>query len=256
MNLRPISEDDLQAYVDGRLDQMRLGQVEAYLAAHPETAARLAEYRDHGAALRKALAPIADEPITVGLDLARLIQRNRRRLPVRLVGEMAAAVLILGIGLAGGWRLRGQMAPQAEGVMALASEAANSYSVFASDHLRPVEIPASEASQLISWSAEALHRPLSIPDLSAAGYRFMGGRMVPTPHGAAVMLMYDDDKGTRLVMVTRQMAADQNARMSESRSGDLTGFTWARDGIGYSLVGPLAPGILNPIANEIRNQTI
>src|SRR3546814_1515290 len=94
----------------------------------------------------------------------------------------------------------------AAGVAALAQEAADSYAVYASDHLRPVELRSAERAELVDWAAERLHRRVPVPDLSAAGYRFMGGRMVATPHGAAVLFMYDDDHGTRLVVLSRPMA--------------------------------------------------
>jgi hypothetical protein len=49
-----------------------------------------------------------------------------------------------------------------------------------------------------------------VPGLSQSGYRFMGGSVVATAHGAAVLYMYDNDHGTRLVMLTRLMAIDRN----------------------------------------------
>jgi anti-sigma factor RsiW len=120
--------------------------------------------------------------------------------------------------------------------------------------LRPVEIRAADSSDLAVWTSRRLQHPLTIPDLKPAGYRFMGGRLIATSHGPAVMLMYDDDKRTQLVMISRRMATDKNALMSETRTGNLTGYTWARDGIGYSLVGPVDPESLRPIADDIRRQ--
>jgi anti-sigma factor RsiW len=82
----------------------------------------------------------------------------------------------------------------------------------------------------------------------------MGGRVVTTAHGPAALFMYDDDRGTRLVMLTRPMVADQNAPMTSHANGPINGFAWADKGLGYSLVGPTAPEILHPIANEMRRQ--
>ena len=81
----------------------------------------------------------------------------------------------------------------------------------------------------------------------------MGGRLIATPHGPAAMLMYDDH-GTRLVMLTRPMTADQNAPMSLHSHGAVSGFTWADGGMGYSLVGATEPDLLRPIANEVRRK--
>ena len=61
--------------------------------------------------------------------------------------------------------------------------------------------------------------------------------------------------GTRLVMLVRPMEIEKNTMMSQYANGRTTGFAWARDGIGYSLVGAAAPEVLHPLADEIRRQT-
>jgi anti-sigma factor RsiW len=82
----------------------------------------------------------------------------------------------------------------------------------------------------------------------------MGGRLVATPHGPAALFMYDDDRGTRLVLLMRPMAVDQDTPMSQHSRGAVTGFAWADKGIGYSLVGPTSNEILHPLADEVRRQ--
>jgi anti-sigma factor RsiW len=83
----------------------------------------------------------------------------------------------------------------------------------------------------------------------------MGGRLVATAHGPAAMFMYDDDQGSRIVVLTRPMSsADQNAPMTPQSHDDVAGFAWADDGMGYSLIGHATPESLRPIANEVRRQ--
>ena len=79
-----------------------------------------------------------------------------------------------------------------------------------------------------------------MPDLSLSGYRFIGGRVTATAHGPAVLFMYDDDHGTRLVLLSRDMAIDKNAPMAQHSHGSIAGFAWADKGIGYSLVGDIS----------------
>ena len=96
---------------------------------------------------------------------------------------------------------------------------------------------------------------MKVPDLGSSGYRLMGGRLIATEHGSAAMFMYDDDHGSRIVVLTRPMnSADQNAPMKSQSHGNVGGFAWADDGVGYSLVGHGAPELLRPIANEVRKQ--
>jgi len=49
-----ITESELQAYTDGRLDAERGAAVEAWLAARPDQAERIAEYRRIAEELRSA----------------------------------------------------------------------------------------------------------------------------------------------------------------------------------------------------------
>jgi anti-sigma factor RsiW len=107
----------------------------------------------------------------------------------------------------------------------------------------------------VQWVSDRLHRPVKVPDLAASGYRLMGGRLVATQHGPAAMFMYDDDHGSRIVVLTRPMSStDQNAPMTPQLHGDVGGFAWADKGLGYGLVGQAAPESLRPIANEVRRQ--
>jgi anti-sigma factor RsiW len=57
-----ISEDDLQAYVDGRLDVSRSLLVERYLEQNPGAAARIAAYIEQSHDLRAAFASAAVKP--------------------------------------------------------------------------------------------------------------------------------------------------------------------------------------------------
>jgi anti-sigma factor RsiW len=258
MSNRPITEDDLHAYVDRVLEPERQAQVAAYLEGHSDVAKRVAGFAGQRDLLRGALAPIADEPLPPELNLARIIENQRRR-PWRVSWAIAAMLLVC-IGGLGGWFARGSLEAPSGGLAALAQEAAYSYNVYAPDRVRPVEIRASDGGQLVQWVSNRLHQPVRVPDLSTSGYRLMGGRLIATSHGPAAMFMYDDDHGERLVVLTRPMAQDQkdqkdrNAPMMPQSSGDVSGFAWADDGMGYSLVGHASKEALRPIANEVRRQ--
>jgi anti-sigma factor RsiW len=110
-------------------------------------------------------------------------------------------------------------------------------------------------AELVDWATARMGRKPILPDLSNSGYRLMGGRMISTAHGAGLMLMYDDDRGTRLVMLTRPMLVDQNRPMAPHEQGNVEGWSWASGGMGYSLVGALPADRLHPIADDIRQQT-
>ncbi|MBD3730916.1 MAG: anti-sigma factor [Sphingomonadales bacterium] len=253
MTQRPITEDDLQSYVDNALNPERRAEVDAFLAGNPALRERVDTDIAYKLALREALAPIASEPLPARLNLARLADERRKP---RIAGwtSAAAAMALMLTGGAGGWSLRLASEEPRAGIGSLAQEAADSYAVFAPDLGRPVEIQAADEAQLVSWASRRLDRAVKVPNLSAAGYTFLGGRVVPTPHGPAALYMYDNGSGTRLVMLTRNMAIDKNAPMATDDNGQVTTVSWASQGLGYSLAGPLEPERLHTIADQARIQ--
>lgn len=137
---------------------------------------------------------------------------------------------------------------------ALAQEASASYGVFAPDRIRPVEVRVDGTDSLKQLAADALGAQTALPDLSRSGYRLMGGRVVPTAHGEGLMLMYDNDKGSRLVMLTRRMPVDQDKPMVASLDAGVRGWSWANNAMGFSLVGSLPGDDLHTIADLAKTQ--
>ncbi|MBB3456114.1 anti-sigma factor RsiW [Rhizobium sp. BK313] len=254
MTMQPITEDDLHAYVDDALDAERRAEIVAYLESHADVAARVEGYHLQRRKLRDVFDPIADEPVPTALNLAHMIEGRRNRAVIAPWWMAAAATALFVFGGGSGWWLHGLSLPANEGVVALAREAVDNYGAYASDKVRPVELRADDSAKLVAWASERLQHPVSLPDLSASGYRLMGGRVTATTHGPGLMLMYDNDHGTRLVLLTRPMLVDQNKPMDEHSEGTTTGFTWASNGMGYSLVGPSTSEDLHPLANDIRHQ--
>ncbi len=253
MNTKPITEDDLHAYVDGLLDENRRAEVAAYFETHPHVAARFTQYGDHRALIRSALELVSDEPVPTRLNLTHIMKAPRKRTPP-FWQSAAAAILLLTTGGVGGWGLHGALRVPVEGVAALTQEAADSFTTFASDPLRPVELRADNTAELVEWASNRIGRKPVLPDLSKSGYRMMGGRIISTPHGAGLMLMYDNDRGNRLVMLSRPMAIDQNRKMTPHSQGNIDGWGWASSGMGYSLTGSLPLDELHPLADDIRRQ--
>ena len=259
MSIEPdLSEDDMHAYVDDALTGDRRLEIERIFATDPVAARRVAALKAQRTALREALAPIAAEPMPPGLDLAHLLAERRRAPPpvswsfrVRRVG---AAVVILCIGGAAGWVLRGASAPPTSGLAALGYDASIMYAAYAPDDLHPVEFRADDKAELLRWIGARLHRRVIAPDLTASGFRFMGGRLLPTPQGPAGMFMYDDDHGARICIFLRPMDSTATMAMTQDDRGVTKGFTWSAQGMGYGIVGPAAADNLHPIANEARRQ--
>jgi anti-sigma factor RsiW len=260
---RPIGEDDLLALVDGRLTPERTARVEAFLADHPEAAARVADHRAQRDALRARLAFKAEEPIPARLRVAAIaedIRTARRRARSRRLSALAATVAWLAVGGLVGWQGRGLVdrAPGGDVVQAaggtLVGEAFAAHRVYVSEVLHPVEVAATQEAHLVSWLSKRLGHPLRAPDLSALGYRLMGGRLLPAGAGAAALFMYEDPSGARLTLHARNGESGETAfRFAEDGAGS-SAFFWKDRGLGYVLVGELDRTRLLAVAEVVHRQ--
>ena len=254
MTKKPITENDLQAFVDSALDAERRHEVAEYLLTNEEAAARVSAYERQASALRAAMDPVAQEPVPSRLNLSNIAAGRKPSFSPRYLQMAAAAVVLIAVGATGGWTMKSYSLPPTEGVAALAQEASASYKVFAPDRLRPVEVRADGTRAVAQLASATLGPGAIVPDLSKAGYRLMGGRVVSTVHGPGVLFMYDDDKGSRLVMLSRRMLVDQDKPMAKYADGSIGGWSWADNGVGFSLVGSIPADALHPIADDVRSQ--
>jgi len=248
---RPIGEDDLQAFVDRRLAPDRRAAVEEYLARHPEAAARVAAYQEQRQALREALRFKADEPIPAQLRLANLVAGRSPR-GGRPAALAASLVMTLALGAVGGWFGR-DLAGSGE-APSRAQLAVGAHRVFAADLRRPVEIRAEAQDQLVQWLSNRLERPVAVPDLSAAGLRFMGGRLIATPDGPAAQLMYDDDAGTRLTVFLEAEPHATPEDIRYAKVGGVGALSWADRRFAYTVSAASERDRLAFVGDLVRRQ--
>lgn len=250
-----VSEDDLQAYVDGRLEPGRLAVVEAFLEAHPEDAARVDAYRRQSAALRAAI--VEHEADEIPERLRATLHGGNRALLRRWAPRAAAAAILLSLGFAAGWTLHETSGPDYAadaGVdAAIGGWAAAAHRVYSVEVRHPVEVRAEEA-HLVRWLSKRVGVPLKAPDLNAQGFRLMGGRLLPAGAGAAAQMMYEDAAGRRVtVYITINPAGGQTAFRFLDEQG-LSAFYWLDDRLGYALVGDLGREDLLGLAREVHQQ--
>src|SRR5258708_4782670 len=100
----PVTEDELHAYVDNELPAERRGDVEAWLAAHPDDAGRVQAWRAMAEALHARYDSLADETGPKRLEVQQLVPQPRQRASRR---DAAAA----GLKLVGGRLLPGPTGP-------------------------------------------------------------------------------------------------------------------------------------------------
>jgi anti-sigma factor RsiW len=246
-----IGDDELMAYVDGRLPPDRAEAVASYLAVHPEIRERLSQYVEQRQALRTAFGEGAAETIPTRLRLTRLLAERqwRRR---RRFAEIAAAIFLIALGGVGGWTARDFVPPRASPPSALAAGAIMA-DALAAHRTFAVEVDAAQEAHLVQWLSKRLGRPLVVPDLSATGYRLMGGRLLPAGSGAAAQLMYENGSGDRLTVYVRPGVAGEAGLYQHDKS--VGAFYRADEGLGCVIVGDADRGSLSRAAERVYEQT-
>jgi len=247
----PIGEDELQAFVDERLDGPRRDAVEAHLARHPELRERIAAERRQRASLRAQLQGKAAEPIPARLRIATLQAARRARL-ARRMSLIAAAVAIFVVGGSAGWfanGLRPALVAQAP-TTAVAQGAAAAYRTFVVEVAHPVEVGVAQETHLLQWLSKRLGHKLEAPDLAPFGYRLMGGRLLPGGSGAAAQLMYEDTAGKRLTLYVRAADGTETAFRFQ-QDGDAATFAWIDQGFGFAVTATASREELLPIAEAV-----
>jgi len=255
-NGAPIGEDDLQAFIDGRLQGVRLDRVNAYIEAHPDAGERVAADRQIRDSLRAQLQGKFNEPIPTRLRIDSIRAARRARL-LRTARVAAAAVVIFVAGGTGGWyaaRLRDSATLAAHTniptTALVAQDATEAYRTYVVEVAHPVEVDAAHQAHLMQWLSKRLKRPLVAPDLSAFGYHLMGGRLLPAGTGAAAQLMYDDASGKRLTIYVQASHGTETA-FRFGQVGNAATFVWIDQGFGFAVTAAEERNRLLPIAEAV-----
>lgn len=252
----PIGEDDLQAYVDGRVAPSRLAFVEEFVRANPALESRLAAYRSHRDQLAARLRYRADAPIPARLRIA-AVAAGRRRRHRALIGRLAAACLIFTTGAGTGWLANTLNAPaqQAEAAAPdqVAALAVAAHRLYVADTAHPVEVGAEHGEHLADWISKRLNHALPVPDLTAYGFRLIGGRILPGGEDAAAQIMYEDAKGQRLTIYIKTGEIG-TSRPEFLDHGGMSLFVWRDDGCGYAIAGKLDRARLGQISHAAFEQ--
>ena len=97
----PITDLDLMAYADDRLEPARRMLVELHLATAPADAAMVQAIREQNVALKEALDRIALEPVPPRLQAVLALEHEERGRPMAKVASLLA--LMAASGIAGWW---------------------------------------------------------------------------------------------------------------------------------------------------------
>jgi anti-sigma factor RsiW len=265
MNPMPVTEQELQAFVDDLLPAERRLEIEAYLHARPAEAERIRAYREQNRALHALF-----DPILTQAPASRLAMRPAEN-AVRWRRLAACAILTLSGGIAG-WLLHDvggtapSMAQQNGGGAAnialvgsdddaLARRAAIAHATFSPEARHPVEVGVDQEAHLVAWLSKRLDTSLHPPKLGALGYDLIGGRLLPGDDGPVAQFMYQDKAGSRMTLyVSTEQKSKHETAFRFSQEGGVSVFYWIDGQFGYALSAELPKAALGRVADAVYQQ--
>ena len=252
---RPIGEDDLQAFVDGRLPSSRFEAIKVYLADQPSLAEQVEREIELRDALRARLAFKAQEPVPSRLRVANILASRRRAPMVRPAVAAAIAWLAIGGVLGGFGGVWWASASRGQDEMAnAAGTAIAAHRIYVSERLHPVEVAADQEAHLVQWLSRRVGKPLVAPNLNPQGYRLIGGRLLPAGNEAAALFMYENAGGGRLTLYTRSGGSEPHTAFRFETQDGVSAFSWIDNGLSYVVTAKVDRGELLPIAETIYKQ--
>jgi anti-sigma factor RsiW len=244
----PVTEDELHAYVDNELPAERRGDVQTWLAAHPEDAERVQSWREMAEALHARYDSVADEAVPKRLEIERLVRRPR----TWIYGAIAATLAAFIVGGGVGWTARG-MSASSSVFQNFTVDALGAHRLYVVEVRHPVEVSGNDRAHLQQWLTRRCGWDVRAPELDATGLKLVGGRLLPGPTGPASFLMYESASGERFTIYAAR-AATETTHMRYATQDNTGALFWADRGVGYVVSGGSDRERLAQIARLVYDQ--
>ncbi|VXC74041.1 Transmembrane transcriptional regulator (Anti-sigma factor) [Burkholderia sp. 8Y] len=276
----PISEDDIQAYVDGALAEHRRAEIDRLLETDHALASRVSDYFALNTMLHDRYDRVLQEPLPERLTMAvdapdasmeRAAKLDASRGPAANWAKYAgmAAALMLGICIGVG----GMMSPPARDMLAsgddnatlrhasltrdesFARQSAIAYVTYAPMVTRPVEVGADQEEELVKWLSNRLGTDVHAPVLTRVGFNLMGGRLLPGDEGPIAQFMYHDANGERITLnVSHRKVSRDVTAFKLYQDGSVNVFYWVDGDFGYAVSGAIPRPQLLQVSHDVYEQ--
>lgn len=235
MNRIILTDEDLNAFIDGELDEARDVAIAATIAASPELSERVERLILDKDMIARVYGPLIEQPVPDALrqmvtghrPAAQPARMQRRFLPaaMALAAAIVAAVIVY---------------PRMSGVEAdpLVAEAlaVRSGEVHAERQYADTDISAEATRDGLAQAALAV--PVKVPNLEKAGFRLVGISAYPDKGGhKALQLSYRDGNGTLFTMFMRQTAGGDRFELSARKNMQVC--VWQNDDLSVVMLGEM-----------------
>ena len=237
--MRP-DEQHLHAWMDGELDEATAQQVERYLAENPQVAAHMAGLQQDTQRLRQAMnRQLPNMNRVEPYYFHRRVRQQRHR----KVALACLFVLSLSVGGFTGWQLKDT---QISAPLPM-EDAVQAYRLFDDATELPLDVSASQHTELASWVTRYFIRGALPPNLEGYGFKPLGARLMATAQGPAALVMYQDPHGIRVAWYIRPLSQIKISQ-GERKAEDVMAQYWSDEHYNYAMVTPLNA----PEASDVR----
>ncbi len=252
-----ITADALHAFADGQLGEAERAAVESYLADHPAAAADVAGWIRQNEAIAALFPPLEAETVPDRLKPSAIAATVRRNRSLGLRNIAAALVVVAAAGSAG-WYMRGALWQEEPLPEHLIDNAVAAHAVYVQEKTHAVEAPA-DSPNLMRWLSNRIATPIDAPNLSASGFSFLGGRLLPGEsgehaHGPAAQLMYENASAERVTLyITAALPDKKEVWKYENRDG-FDAYYWADADVTCTIVADLPESEVKLLGKTIFEQ--
>lgn len=245
----PIDDLDIVAYVDNELDQDRVREVEAWLAAHPEDAAKVHAYKLQNILLSSLNEEVLVEPIPTPLTTA--ISNPLRSFQIPAWARIAATFLLVVLGSFAGWSLHELQTENEISEQKFVKQALQEHVVFIAGGSGVQETAIARDEQLKDVYARHFNYPVKVPSLAGAGFMPTGWRLLNKNGSPTAQFMYKDPAGRMVTLYVQSGFDRSDMTFRLLAEDDMVAFYWTDGPLGYALTGSMKRGDLLDLARMV-----
>jgi anti-sigma factor RsiW len=241
----------LDAYLDGELDLIRHGDVEAHLPGCVNCK-EAAEDKTQFCSLVRMNAPVYKGPPELRARIRAAFRRESKPrsgwLPqYSLPLAYAAAVLVLSIGLTCTWWTFYHAKNQALVLQAISNHVRS----LIATHL--TDVNSSDEYTLKAWFTGKLDYSLPIVDLEKAGFPLIGGRIDMLDQRPVAAIVYRHNNNSINLFVWPAMSRRIDLNVRSDRGYHFCG--WNKAGLNYFCISEISSNALEAFEDQVREQT-
>jgi anti-sigma factor RsiW len=244
MPIDPVTDFEIEAYIDGELDTERRMAVEDHLSRHADVAARVMADLKVRSALRLVLQQreplpthLADRAETLRQRLGKRRWRLSALMGFSTMGMAAAAAALMLV-----WPTLHGDVPSYVGDAVMSHRVGLMRAAMTSQ----VETPHFDAHEMLQSARIRMPVPLT-------GWRVTDVQLFPSDAGPALQFMIHTNNGQIMSMFATPTKNRATTQPVAVQRGDTAAAYWNRDGVSYALIGTLPANELDRAADDVAD---